>query len=71
MYSLVHYSANYGFVPQMFCEDENPALNILVLCSAENDPVGIIEPKIAGLLRIVGDDAQDDKIFSIDRTLYR
>lgn len=64
LYSAVHYPANYGFIPQTFCDDEDP-LDILVLCSAEVDPLCIIESKVIGLMRMVDDDEEDDKIISI------
>ncbi len=64
LYSAVHYPANYGFIPQTFCDDEDP-LDILVLCSAEVDPLCIIESKVIGLMRMVDDDEEDDKIIAI------
>jgi len=64
LYSAVHYPANYGFIPQTFCDDEDP-LDILVLCSAEVDPLCIIESKVIGLMRMVDDEEEDDKIISI------
>ena len=30
LYSAVHYPANYGFIPQTYCDDNDP-LDILVL----------------------------------------
>ncbi|HQJ47368.1 MAG TPA: inorganic diphosphatase, partial [Ignavibacteriaceae bacterium] len=32
LYSSVHYPANYGFIPQTYCDDKDP-LDILVICS--------------------------------------
>lgn len=64
LYSAVHYPANYGFIPQTFCDDQDP-LDILVLCSAEVDPLCIIEANVIGLMRMVDDDEEDDKIISI------
>ena len=34
LFSAVHYPANYGFIPQTYCDDKDP-LDILVLCSVE------------------------------------
>lgn len=34
LYGAVHYPANYGFIPQTYCDDKDP-LDILVLCSVE------------------------------------
>ena len=37
LYSSVHYPANYGFIPQTYCEDNDP-LDILVLGQATIAP---------------------------------
>ena len=35
LYSAVHYPANYGFIPQSYCDDNDP-LDILVLGHVSN-----------------------------------
>lgn len=64
LYSSVHYPANYGFIPQTYCDDKDP-LDILVICSIEVDPLCIIESKVIGVMRMVDNEEEDDKIIAI------
>ena len=42
LFSAVHYPANYGFIPQTYCEDGDP-LDILVFCSIDVEPLCIMD----------------------------
>ena len=64
LYSSVHYPANYGFIPQTYCHDNDP-LDILVICSIEVDPLCIIESKVIGLMRMIDNNEEDDKIIAV------
>jgi inorganic pyrophosphatase len=64
LYSSVHYPANYGFIPRTYCDDQDP-LDILVICSIDVDPLCIIESKVIGVMRMVDDDKEDDKIIAV------
>ena len=64
LYSSVHYPANYGFIPRTYCDDKDP-LDILVICSIDVDPLCIIESKVIGVMRMVDDDEEDDKIIAV------
>jgi len=64
LYSSVHYPANYGFIPQTYCDDRDP-LDILVICSIDVDPLSIIEAKVIGVMHMLDDDEQDDKIVAV------
>jgi inorganic pyrophosphatase len=64
LYSSVHYPANYGFIPRTYCDDKDP-LDILVICSIDVDPLCMIESKVIGVMRMVDDDEEDDKIIAI------
>lgn len=64
LYSSVHYPANYGFIPQTYCDDRDP-LDILVICSIDVDPLSIIEAKTIGVMHMIDDDEQDDKIVAV------
>ncbi len=64
LYSSVHYPANYGFIPQTYCDDKDP-LDILVICSIDVDPLCMIESKVIGVMRMVDDDEEDDKIIAV------
>lgn len=52
LFSAVHYPANYGFIPQTYCDDQDP-LDILVLCSIEVEPLCIVEAKVIGVMHMI------------------
>lgn len=52
LFSSVHYPHNYGFIPQTFCEDNDP-LDILVICSVEVEPLCLVEAKVIGVMKMI------------------
>ncbi len=66
LFSAVHYPANYGFIPQTYCDDHDP-LDILVICSIVVYPMCIIEAKVIGAMEMVDGDERDDKIIAVAR----
>lgn len=64
LFSAVHYPANYGFIPQTYCDDKDP-LDILVLSSVDAVPLCIVEAKVIGVMRMVDNNEQDDKIIAV------
>jgi inorganic pyrophosphatase len=66
LFSSVHYPANYGFIPQTYCDDQDP-LDILVICSIDVIPMCIIEAKVIGAMEMVDGDERDDKIIAVAR----
>jgi inorganic pyrophosphatase len=64
LFSSVMYPANYGFIPQTYCDDKDP-LDILVLCSVDVYPLTIIEAKVIGVMRMIDSGEQDDKIIAV------
>ena len=64
LFSSVMYPANYGFIPQTYCDDKDP-LDILVLCSVDVYPLTIIEAKVIGVMHMVDQGEQDDKIIAV------
>ncbi|POY37069.1 inorganic pyrophosphatase [Solitalea longa] len=64
LFSSVMYPANYGFIPQTYCDDNDP-LDILVLCSEEVIPLSIIEAKVIGVMHMIDGDERDDKIIAV------
>ena len=64
LFSSVMYPANYGFIPQTYCDDHDP-LDILVLCSVDVYPLTIIEAKVIGVMHMVDQGEQDDKIIAV------
>jgi inorganic pyrophosphatase len=66
LFSAVHYPANYGFIPQTYCEDNDP-LDILVLCSVKIEPMCLVEAKVIGVMHMLDQGEKDDKIIAIAR----
>ena len=66
LFSSVHYPANYGFIPQTYCDDNDP-LDILVICSIDVYPMCIIEAKVIGTMEMIDGDERDDKIIAVAR----
>lgn len=64
LFSSVHYPANYGFIPKTYCDDKDP-LDILVFCSIDVHPLTLIEAKVIGVMHMVDEDEQDDKIIAV------
>lgn len=64
LFSSVMYPANYGFIPQTYCDDKDP-LDILVLCSVDVCPMSIIEAQVIGVMHMVDNGEQDDKIIAV------
>ena len=64
LFSSVHYPANYGFIPQTYCDDHDP-LDILVICSIDVIAMCIIEAKVIGAMEMVDGSERDDKIIAV------
>lgn len=64
LFSSVHYPANYGFIPQTYCDDSDP-LDILVISSVEVAPLCLIEAKVIGLMTMIDDSEKDDKVIAV------
>ena len=64
LFSSVHYPANYGFIPQTYCEDNDP-LDILVLGQVLVYPRTLMMAKPIGLLKMLDQGEADDKIIAV------
>lgn len=64
LFSSVYYPANYGFIPQTYCEDHDP-LDILVLSQIDFEPLCIVEAKVIGVMRMIDQGEADDKIIAV------
>jgi len=65
LYSAVHYPANYGFVPQTYCDDKDP-LDALVLGQEPVHPMTIVQARIIGVMRMRDENGQDDKLITVN-----
>ena len=64
LYSSVYYPANYGFIPQTYCDDKDP-LDILVLSQIDVVPFCLVPAKVVGVMRMVDNGEEDDKIIAV------
>ena len=64
LFSSMHYPANYGFIPQTYCDDNDP-LDILVICSIDIRPMTIVEAKVIGVMQMIDNNEEDDKIIAV------
>lgn len=64
LFSAVHYPAAYGFIPRTYCDDKDP-LDILVLCSIDVPPMCLIEAKVIGVMQMIDQEEEDDKIIAV------
>lgn len=64
LFSAVHYPANYGFIPQTYCDDGDP-LDILVLCQEPVVPMCIMRARAIGVMQMRDEKGGDDKIIAV------
>lgn len=64
LYSSVHYPANYGFIPQSYCDDNDP-LDILVLGQETVVPLSLMRAIPIGVMKMIDQDQMDDKIVAV------
>jgi len=64
MSSAVFYPANYGFIPQTYCDDGD-ALDIFVLGQDPAAPMCIMNAKVIGCMRMIDGGEGDDKILAV------
>jgi inorganic pyrophosphatase len=64
LYSSVYYPANYGFIPQTYCDDHDP-LDILVLSNITMEPLCIVRAKVIGVMQMLDGGEADDKIIAM------
>lgn len=64
LYSSVNYPANYGFIPQTYCEDRDP-LDILIMCQMDIVPMCIVTAKVIGVMQMMDGTEKDDKIIAV------
>src|SRR5262249_16035870 len=65
LFSAVHYPANYGFLPQTNCDDNDP-LAVLVLRQFETAPLSLMRPTPLGVIPMVDPNEDYDKRIGVD-----
>lgn len=64
LYSAMYYPANYGFIPQTYCDDHDP-LDILVLSQITMVPLCLVSARVIGVMRMLDQGEMDDKIIAV------
>jgi inorganic pyrophosphatase len=64
LFSAVHYPANYGFIPQTYCDDHDP-LDILIISQIDIPSMTLVKAKVIGVMRMVDGGEADDKIIAV------
>lgn len=64
LYTSTHYPGNYGFIPRTYGEDGDP-LDVIVLCSEKIQPTSLIRCYPIGVLNMIDDGENDEKIIAI------
>ncbi|PYM13111.1 MAG: inorganic pyrophosphatase [Candidatus Rokuibacteriota bacterium] len=64
LYSAVHYPANYGFLPQTYCDDGDP-LDVLVLGQEPVVPLCVLRARAIGMITMRDEKGRDDKIIAV------
>src|SRR5207248_11297979 len=64
LFSSVRYPANYGFIPQTYCDDHDP-LDVLVLGQDAVVPLSTMIAKPIGVMKMTDQGEADDKIIAV------
>ncbi len=64
LYSPFHYPAEYGIIPKTLYDDGDP-MDIIVLMEEPTFPGCVIETRPIGIMRMIDDDDNDDKILGV------
>lgn len=67
LYTSTHYPANYGFIPRTLAKDNDP-LDVLILCSESILPFTLVECYPIGVLQMVDEGLDDEKIIAVCKT---
>ena len=62
--SSMRYPANYGFIPQTYCDDKDP-LDILVLGQEPVVPMALMQARPIGVMKMIDGGEGDDKIIAV------
>lgn len=68
LYESVFYPTEYGFIPQTWSEEDNDALDIMVLSTQPTFPGCVITAQPIGLLKVIDSGERDYKIIAVPCT---
>lgn len=64
LFTSMQYPANYGFIPKTLSDDGDP-LDVLVLCSEIIDPLAMVRCHPIGMVTMIDDGKEDEKIIAV------
>ena len=64
LFSAVHYTGDYGFIPRTLWMDGDP-LDVFIITHRETYPLTLCEVKVLGVIRMIDNEEQDDKIVAV------
>jgi len=64
LHTSTHYPASYGLIPHTYADDGDP-LDVLILCSEPLAPLTLVRVYPIGVIAMIDDGANDEKIISI------
>lgn len=64
LHTSTHYPENYGFIPRTYGDDKDP-LDVLILCSEPIEPLSLVRCYPIGVMRMVDNGMNDEKIIAI------
>ena len=67
LYTSTVYPSNYGFIPRTLADDGDP-LDVLVLCSESLQPLSLVRVFPIGVITMIDNGADDEKIIAIPFT---
>jgi inorganic pyrophosphatase len=67
LHTSTHYPANYGFIPRTYGKDLDP-LDVLIICSEPIIPLTLVRCYPIGLITMLDERRDDDKIIAISYT---
>lgn len=64
LFTANHYPGDYGLIPRTHCEDGDP-LDVIVLTDKSLLPLTLAEVRVIGIVRMIDDGEQDDKVIGV------
>ena len=64
LFTPMVYPANYGFIPQTYCDDGDP-LDVLVISQVDLFPMTLVDAKVVGVMKMIDGGEMDDKIIAV------
>lgn len=64
LFSAMHYPGDYGLLPKTHCDDGDP-LDVIIITGQPLLPLTLAEVRVLGVVKMIDDGEQDDKIIGV------